>query len=159
MRDVDRGRLGVGWATLQAARTPPAERATLTITDVDDALGVLEATSGEGSVAARQQLLRTLFSQATGPEQRLLVGLFGGELRQGALEGVMADAVAQAADVPAAAVRRAAMLRGRSRSRRGARPALTGGGRRSTAVGLAGPASGAADAGRDGDERGRRAGR
>ena len=107
-----RGRLGVGWATLQAARTPPAERATLTITDVDDALGVLEATSGEGSVAARQQLLRTLFSQATGPEQRLLVGLFGGELRQGAIEGVMADAVAKAAAVPAAAVRRAAMLAG-----------------------------------------------
>ncbi len=107
-----RGRLGVGWATLQASRVEPAADATLTITDVERRLGELEATTGAGSVASRRDLLADLFRRATEPEQRLLAGLLGGELRQGAIEGVMAEAIATAAGVPVAAVRRAAMLSG-----------------------------------------------
>ncbi len=72
----------------------------------------LQGISGTGSQAARKEELAELFARATEPEQRLLVGLFLGELRQGALEGVMADAVAKAAGVPTADVRRAAMLAG-----------------------------------------------
>src|SRR4029450_9906847 len=60
----------------------------------------------------RREELSSLFARATEPERRLLAGLFLGELRQGALEGVMLEAVAKAADVPAPAVRRAAMLAG-----------------------------------------------
>ena len=72
----------------------------------------LQSIAGKGSQGARREELAALFARATEPEQRLLVGLFLGELRQGALEGVMADAVAKAAGVPAADVRRAAMLAG-----------------------------------------------
>ena len=72
----------------------------------------LQSIAGPGSQAARRSELEGLFSRATEPERRLLVGLFLGELRQGALEGVMADAVAKAAGVPASAIRRAAMLAG-----------------------------------------------
>ena len=72
----------------------------------------LQSIVGKGSQGARREELAALFARATEPEQRLLVGLFLGELRQGALEGVMADAVAKAAGVPAAELRRAAMLAG-----------------------------------------------
>ena len=80
--------------------------------EVDATVSRVQAILRAGSQAARRDELAALFGRATEPEQRLLVGLFLGELRQGALEGVMADAVAKAADVPAAEVRRAAMLAG-----------------------------------------------
>ncbi|SFO72038.1 DNA ligase-1 [Geodermatophilus dictyosporus] len=110
--DVRQGRLGVGWRTLARLAHDPVAAPALTVAAVDDALTALAATSGAGSAARREELLGTLFGAATADEQRFLVRLLTGELRQGALEGVVLDAVAAAAGVPAEAVRRAAMLSG-----------------------------------------------
>jgi DNA ligase-1 len=109
------GRIGIGWRTLAAARESMTHAAepTLTVIDVDDAITELAGLSGPGSGNARKALLGSVFTRATDAESSFLFRLFGGELRQGALEGVMADAVAKAADVPAPAVRRAMMLGGR----------------------------------------------
>jgi DNA ligase-1 len=107
------GRIGVGWRTLSAADRVHAAEPTLTLDDVDQAISELAAHAGPGSVGARRQTLTDLFSRATEDEGAFLFRLLGGELRQGALEGVMADAVAKAAGVPATAVRRAMMLGGR----------------------------------------------
>jgi DNA ligase-1 len=76
-------------------------------------LDAIASTTGAGSAARRRSLLVDLFTRATPDEQRFLIGLCTGELRQGALEGVMLEAVASAAGVPASAVRRAFMLCGR----------------------------------------------
>ena len=82
------------------------------MSEVDRAFADAADASGPGSVGLRRETLATLFGRATEEEQRFLVMLAGGELRQGALAGIMVDAVARAADVDAAAVRRAAMLAG-----------------------------------------------
>jgi len=107
------GRIGTGWRTLSAVETPPAAAPTLTVPGVDAALAALAATSGAGSTRRRAELLGELFGAATAEEQAFLVRLLGGELRHGALEGIMLDAVAAATEVPPAAVRRAFMLSGR----------------------------------------------
>jgi DNA ligase-1 len=108
--ETPQGRIGIGYATLQtAAAQPPASLDTLTVADVDAALELLSGLRGAGSAARRAQALDTLFTRATAPEQEFLLHLLAGELRQGALEGIMLDAVAAAAGLPAAAVRRAAM--------------------------------------------------
>ncbi|WP_082791349.1 hypothetical protein [Tsukamurella tyrosinosolvens] len=108
------GRLGAGWRTV--ARTVDALEAaaepSLTVEEVTAALDELAGTSGAGSVARRDAVLTGLFGRATAAEQRFLVGLVTGELRQGALAGVVTDAVARAAEVPLETVRRAAMLSG-----------------------------------------------
>jgi DNA ligase-1 len=106
------GRIGVGWATLYDVRPQPASEPTLTIHDVHEAIDRLAAIGGEGSVGRRRQLLHELLTRATEPEQQLIRAILGGELRQGALDGVMAAAVAKAADVPLAEVQRAAMFSG-----------------------------------------------
>jgi DNA ligase-1 len=107
------GRLGLGWRTLSRLAGATAEGPTLTVAAVDAALTGLAGTSGSGSVARRDAAADALLSAATADEQQFLVRLLTGELRQGALEGVVLDAVATAADVPPAAVRRAFMLSGR----------------------------------------------
>ena len=109
--ELPQGTVGVGWAAVKE-RPEPAAEPSLGVLEVDATMTRLQGISGAGSQAARREALQELFSRATEPEQRLLVGLFLGELRQGALEGVMADAVAKAAGVPIADVRRAAMLAG-----------------------------------------------
>jgi DNA ligase 1 len=106
------GRSGVGWATLRDVRPDPAGAATLTIGQVDRALADLAVVSGPGSQARRRELLHDLLATATEPEQHLIRGILGGEHRQGALDGVMAAAVAKAADVSVAEVQRGAMLAG-----------------------------------------------
>jgi DNA ligase 1 len=111
--DLLQGRLGVGWRTLRSLPGPSAASPALTVASVDDTLAELAATTGAGSVARREALVAALMGAVTDDEQRFLVRLLTGELRQGALEGVVLDAVAAAADVPAAAVRRAFMLSGR----------------------------------------------
>lgn len=103
--------IGVGWAALRS-RPPPASRATLTVSAVDATFSEIGAVSGKGAQARRAALLATLFAAATEAEQTFMLRLLGGELRQGALAGIMADAVAKAAGIPAAAVQRAAMLGG-----------------------------------------------
>jgi len=108
---LPQGSIGVGWASLR--RLPrPASAPTLEVRAVDAALRRIGGLAGPGSQAARREELSDLFSAATADEQRFLRGLLMGEVRQGALEGVMVDAVARAADVPAEDVRRAAMLTG-----------------------------------------------
>lgn len=103
--------IGVGPAALRDMPEPAAE-ASLTLLEVDAALEAIGTTTGPGSQAARRALIEALFARATQVEQRFLAGLLIGEVRQGALDGVMADAIARAAEVPVAAVRRALMLRG-----------------------------------------------
>jgi DNA ligase-1 len=110
--DTLQGRLGVGWRTLSRRTGTPATEPSLSVAGVDAALTELAATAGPGSTARREELLGRLFSAATADEQHFLVRLLTGELRQGALEGVVLDAVAAAAGVPAEAVRRAFMLSG-----------------------------------------------
>jgi DNA ligase-1 len=110
---VPQGRMGVGRAVLSATRdVPPSIESTLEIADVDRGFERVAAASGSGSTSARSELLRDLFRRATRDEQDFLVRLLYGELRQGALEGVLVEAVARAAAVAPADLRRAAMLAG-----------------------------------------------
>lgn len=106
------GRLGIGWRTLAARGGPHAESASLTVADVDTAFSRLVEISGSGSAAARTAVLDDLAARATADEWDLLVRVMTGELRTGALEGVLLDAVARAADRDGTLVRRAAMLSG-----------------------------------------------
>jgi DNA ligase 1 len=111
--EMRQGRIGIGGAALSALRdVPPADAPSLELGDVDRAFDLVAAASGAGSSASRADLLRQLLGRATRDEQDFLVRLLFGELRQGALEGVLADAVARASAVPLAQVRRAAMLAG-----------------------------------------------
>jgi DNA ligase-1 len=119
-------KLNVGYAALQAASEGgAAESSTLELTDVD---GVLEQISrvkqGKGSTAQRQRLLGELFTRATADEQHFLFRLVIGELRQGAVEGLMLEAVAKASSIPAEQIRRARMMTGDLTTV--ARAALTG---------------------------------
>jgi DNA ligase 1 len=109
---LPQGSIGVGWAALRTLPDPASPPPTLELLDVDAAASRIGAMTGRGSQAARKAELERLFASATEPEHRFLVGLLLGELRQGALEGVMTDAVARAADVPVGDVRRAAMVAG-----------------------------------------------
>ncbi|GAB2992384.1 ATP-dependent DNA ligase [Amycolatopsis acidiphila] len=106
------GRIGTGWRTLAELGAPAAPAPTLTVAAVDAALGEVAGTSGSGSAKRRADTLHALFARATADEQQFLFRLLTGELRQGALEGVMVDAIAAAAQVPGEAVRRAFMLSG-----------------------------------------------
>jgi DNA ligase-1 len=108
--DTPQGKIGISYALLRTAmETPPALESSLTILEVDRLLGEIAAIRGSGSAARRKTALGELFARATQPEQEFLVRLLVGELRQGALAGVMVDAIATAAALPAARVRRAAM--------------------------------------------------
>ncbi len=107
------GRLGVGGAAIRSARqVPPSEAGALTLRDVDAAFDAVARMSGAGAPARRVDRLRELLARATAEEQDFLVRLLFGELRQGALEGVLIEAVARASGLPAARVRRAAMMAG-----------------------------------------------
>ena len=103
---------GVGWATLRAAKGPGVRSSELGITDVDDVLERISKTSGKGSATEKKQLLKGLFARATAEEQDFLFRLITGELRQGALEGIMVEALAKARGLPANDVRRAMMVAG-----------------------------------------------
>ncbi len=109
--DIAQGRIGIGYSALQSvvADSTAAASPKASILEVDRALGALAEIRGSGSAARRSTALRELFSQATREEQEFLTRLMVGELRQGALVGVMVDAIALAADLPVAAIRRAAM--------------------------------------------------
>jgi DNA ligase-1 len=109
---LPQGNVGIGWATLRSLPSGPAGEPTIRVLEVHEALERVRVTTGAGSQAARRRILSDLFARATDQERRFLVGLLTGELRQGALEGIMVEAVARAAEVPPAEVRRAAMLAG-----------------------------------------------
>src|SRR6266480_6989721 len=111
--DTRQGRIGVGYATLKGARAAaPANAARLTLAHIDEALARLAQTKGEGSAAERARMLAGLFARATAPEQDFLARLLLGELRQGALEGIMLDAIAKAGKVRPERIRSAAMRAG-----------------------------------------------
>ena len=106
-------KVGVGYSVMQ--RTKPehsADTATLTLADVDATFTRLERASGKGSTKNKEAELRVLFGASTDAEQEYLVRLLIGEVRQGALEGLMIEAVARASGLDANAVRRATMLAG-----------------------------------------------
>ena len=106
-------RLGLGWATIQAAMPgTAADMPSVELAEADAVLDRIAAAAGKGSAELRRRLLETLLARLTVEEQRFLGALLVGELRQGALEGVVVEAVARAAGVPAAEVRRAFMLAG-----------------------------------------------
>ncbi|HEX4389533.1 MAG TPA: ATP-dependent DNA ligase [Steroidobacteraceae bacterium] len=106
---IPQGRIGIGYALLEDAAAAHATRATLSLQGVNSALAEITATQGAGAAARRRSLLRSLLARATPGEQSFLARLLVGELRQGALEGVMIEAIAAAAGQPVADVRRAAM--------------------------------------------------
>ncbi len=111
--NLRQGRIGIGGAALRESfSVAPAAQASLALGEVEDAFERIAAQSGSGSVAEKQRLLQQLMSRATAEEQRFLARLILGEMRQGALEGIMAEAVAKACKVPAKLVRRAWMLNG-----------------------------------------------
>jgi len=106
------GRVGIGYATIYGIEGGPAAEASLTIGDLDGAITSVQAATGSGSGARRAELLAELLGRATEEEAGFVKRLFTGELRQGALAGLMIDAVAKAADVPGDLARRALMLSG-----------------------------------------------
>jgi DNA ligase 1 len=123
--DIRQGKLSIGYEMLRSARHVPAQVESLQLREVDAAFSTLKATKGKGAAQRREALLKSLYERAIAEEQDFLTRLIVGELRQGALEGVMLDAVAAAAQLPAAEVRRAATFAGGVAQV--ARAALTGG--------------------------------
>jgi DNA ligase-1 len=110
--EIPQGKLSLGYAALQAASCAGSSSPVLTLLEVDAAFERIKQAKGQGAASRRQGMLRELFSRATPAEQDFLLRLIAGELRQGALEGVMLEALAAAADVPAADIRRAAAFAG-----------------------------------------------
>ena len=111
--DSRQGRIGIGGSAIREAQTPDAAAVpTLQLGEVDEVFDRIASTAGRGAPVERVRLLRDLLRRATAGEQDFLIRLLFGELRQGALEAVLAEAVARAADVPPAAIRRAVMLAG-----------------------------------------------
>jgi DNA ligase-1 len=107
------GKLGVGWSAVSTAREhPAASTPSLELRHVDTVFAQLKSTTGSKSTSERARLLGKLFVRATTDEQRFLSALLVGEVRQGALEGVLVEAIAKAAGLPADRVRRAAMIAG-----------------------------------------------
>jgi len=110
---LPQGRIGLGWRTLQpAVASGPAVGEPLTLSAVDEALAAVAAETGPGSAERRLGRLRALFGRAEDEGRALLVELLTGELRQGALEGLVTEAIAKAVGLPPADVRRAAMYAG-----------------------------------------------
>lgn len=124
---VRQDKLGLGWTSIQSAMPgAAAESASVELPEVNAVLDRIARAAGKGSADAKQRLLRELLSRLTAEEQRFLARLIVGELRQGALEGLLVEAVARAAGCPAAEVRRALMMAGDLPAV--ARAALDGGG-------------------------------
>jgi DNA ligase 1 len=109
--ELTQRQIGVGWAALRDAPAPAAEP-SLTVAEIEDTFTRVGAMSGAGSQTARRDAVRDLLARATEGEQRFLTALLLGDIGQGALAGVMTDAVAKASELPKADVQRALMLRG-----------------------------------------------
>ncbi|MCY4013745.1 MAG: ATP-dependent DNA ligase [Gammaproteobacteria bacterium] len=110
---LPQGRVGVGPAALQDSANVPASAApTVSVTEVDEAIERVRNAAGPGSAAVKRDTLRGLFGRCVPEEQLFLVRLLVGEVRQGALDGVMVEAIALASGCSAAYVRHAHMLQG-----------------------------------------------
>ncbi|MEU8896745.1 ATP-dependent DNA ligase [Nocardia sp. NPDC048505] len=110
--ELRQGRIGTGWRTLTGLQAAAAAAPTLTVAAVDQVFDDLAGVSGSGSANRRKELLLALWTAATPEEQSFLLRLLTGELRQGALTAIVAEAVAAAEAVPVELVRRAYMLSG-----------------------------------------------
>jgi DNA ligase-1 len=110
--ELPQGRVGLGYAAVFGVEAPAGPQATLTLREVDGRLGEIASLAGSGAGRRRHELLGALLGRATEREQAFMKRLLVGELRQGALEGVMADGIAKAFGIDAGVVRRAAMLAG-----------------------------------------------
>lgn len=128
------GRVGVGYSMLHGIEVPPAEVPSLTVPELDALVAEIQAATGPGSTTRRRELLEDALRRATVEEADFVRRLFTGELRQGALAGLMVDAVAKAGAVPTDVTRRAYMLSGDLP--RTAELALTGGEEALRSVGL-----------------------
>ena len=106
------GRVGIGYSTIYRVEHARAVEPTLTVGDLDRAIVAVSEATGAGSAGRRKQMLGDLLGRATDEEAGFVKRLFTGELRQGALAGLMVDAVAKAAGVSGALARRALMLSG-----------------------------------------------
>jgi DNA ligase-1 len=106
------GRVGIGYSTIYRLESEPAQEPSVTIDELDRAISAVQETTGSGSAGRRKEILGDLLERATEQEADFVKRLFTGELRQGALAGVMVDAVAKAAGVSGALARRALMLSG-----------------------------------------------
>jgi DNA ligase-1 len=110
---LPQGRIGLGWSAMAAARAAGTSAdPRLELVEVDATFEKIAQTKGTGAARTRQQLLSSLFAHATGTEQEFLIRLISGELRQGALEGLLTEAIAKASGAPADAVRQASMMWG-----------------------------------------------
>ena len=108
---LPQGRLGIGWKLLNQD-VPPAAEPSLRVLDVDARLTAIGSVTGTGSQAERRRLVGELLAAATADEQRFLFGLLTGEVRQGALDALAAEGLAEATGALPADVRRAVMLAG-----------------------------------------------
>jgi DNA ligase 1 len=106
------GRVGIGYSTIYGVECAPAPEPSVTIEELDRAIDEVQATTGSGSATERRRILAELLGRATEEEAGFVKRLFTGGLRQGALAGLMADAVAKAAGVSGTIARRALMLSG-----------------------------------------------
>ena len=111
--ELRQGRIGIGPSAIREARSAAAaDTPSLQLLEADEVFDRIAATAGRGSSGDRVRLLRELLARATADEQDFLIRLVFGELRQGALEAVLVEAVARAGDIAAPAVRRAVMMAG-----------------------------------------------
>jgi DNA ligase-1 len=106
------GRIGIGYASLRSIEAPAADVPTLTLFDIDETLDRFAQLSGPGSERQRRELLHSIYSRATSSEQRFLSALLIGELRQGALEALMVEALSRTTKISLDRVRRAVMMAG-----------------------------------------------
>jgi DNA ligase-1 len=111
---IQQGKLGIGFASLSRSTVSAAEIPTLEVGDVSRAFQQIAESQGAGSEQRKREILTDILGRATRDEQHFLTRLLGGELRQGALEGVMIDGLAKATGIPVERIRRAAMLAGSS---------------------------------------------
>ncbi|HEU4685476.1 MAG TPA: ATP-dependent DNA ligase [Nitrospira sp.] len=108
---LPQGKIGVGWSLIRRAMPEGAAIGNpLTLTDVDRVCQEVLAEQGAGSAERRNDKLARLFRSATPDERRFLGQLLVGEIRQGALEGLLLEAIAKASRLASGDIRQASMF-------------------------------------------------
>ena len=111
--ELPQGKIGVGYAKVMALKdVPPAETSSLSLEETDRIATEVKSESGPGSNDRRLRALTALLRAATADEQVFLRRLWVGEIRQGALESLVVDAIGLACEIVPARVRRAQMVAG-----------------------------------------------
>ncbi len=109
---IRQGRIGAGYALVKSLPSGSAIQSSLSIGDIDQAFTDFQQMRGTGSAKRKQELLQSVFERVTPEEHHFLSNLLMGEIRQGALEGIMVDALAKASGIEVSRLRRAVMLAG-----------------------------------------------